>query len=68
MEQQKQPQNEENKIIIQDYFAGETPTPTNTNTKEEINISQPQKEKTPIISSNTSKDEKKQRMQSRRVL
>ena len=32
MEQQKQPQNEENKIIIQDYFAGETPTPTNTPT------------------------------------
>ena len=52
MEQQKQPQNEENKIIIQDYFAGETPTPTNTNTKEEINISQPQKEITPNLPSN----------------
>ena len=51
MEQQKQPQNEENKIIIQDYFAGETPTPTNTNTKEEINISQPQKEITPNLPS-----------------
>lgn len=49
--EQQQPQNEENKIIIQDYFAGETPTSTTTNTKEEINISQPQKEITPNLPS-----------------
>lgn len=51
MEQQQQSQNEENKIIIQDYFAGETSTQTNTTTKEEINIAQPQKEITPNLPS-----------------
>ena len=38
MEQQQQPQNEENKMFIQNYFSGETSTSTKSDTKEQINI------------------------------